>query len=63
MKKIFLLFLCSLNFGSLFAQSSTYWQQHVNYKMDVVMDVKRCDDGHWRIAMFDSAQSLVRTFK
>jgi uncharacterized protein (TIGR02246 family) len=30
---------------------------------DVVMDVKRCDDGHWRIAMFDSAQSLVRTFK
>ncbi len=29
---------------------------------DVVMDVKRCDDGHWRISMFDSAQSLVRKF-
>ncbi len=29
---------------------------------DVVMDVKRCEDGHWRIAMFDSAQSLVRKF-
>jgi SnoaL-like domain len=27
---------------------------------DVVMDVIRCDDGHWRIAMFDSVQSLVR---
>jgi hypothetical protein len=23
-----------------FAQSSTYWQQHVDYKMDVTMDVK-----------------------
>ncbi len=30
---------------------------------DVVMDVERCDDGHWRIAMFDSAQSLVRAPK
>jgi hypothetical protein len=29
---------------------------------DVVMDVKRCDDGHWRISMFDSSQSLVRKF-
>jgi SnoaL-like domain len=30
---------------------------------DVVMDVRRCDDGHWRISMFDSAQSLVRIAK
>ncbi len=29
---------------------------------DVIMDVHRCDDGHWRISMFDSAQSLVRKF-
>lgn len=29
---------------------------------DVKMTCRRCDDGHWRIAMFDSAQSLVRKF-
>ena len=40
MKKIFLLALISMSFGSLLAQSSTYWQQQVDYKMDVVMNVK-----------------------
>ncbi|HEY6143387.1 MAG TPA: M1 family peptidase, partial [Flavobacterium sp.] len=40
MKKIVLFFGLVLSFGSLLAQSSPYWQQHVNYKMDVVMDVK-----------------------
>ena len=40
MKKIFLFSLLSLSFGNLFAQSSTYWQQHADYKMDVVMNVK-----------------------
>ncbi len=30
---------------------------------DVVMDVECCADGHWRIARFDSVQSLVRTAK
>ncbi len=40
MKKIILLSFISLSFGTLFAQSSTYWQQHVDYKMDVVMNVK-----------------------
>ena len=40
MKKILLLSIVTLNFGSLMAQSSTYWQQHVDYKMDVTMDVK-----------------------
>jgi len=40
MKKIFLFSLLTLSFGNLLAQSSTYWQQHANYKMDVVMDVK-----------------------
>jgi len=39
-KKILLLSVLSLSFGNLFAQSSTYWQQHVDYKMDVVMNVK-----------------------
>ena len=40
MKKVLLLSIISLSFGSLLAQSSTYWQQHVDYKMDVVMNVK-----------------------
>ena len=34
---LFTLLLC---FGSSFAQSNAYWQQHVDYKMDVVMNVK-----------------------
>ncbi|MFV8324647.1 M1 family metallopeptidase [Flavobacterium sp. ZS1P14] len=40
MRKFLLLSFITLNFSSLLAQSSTYWQQHVDYKMDVVMDVK-----------------------
>lgn len=40
MKKIFLLAVISMSFESLLAQSSTYWQQQVDYKMDVVMNVK-----------------------
>ena len=40
MKKVLLLSIISLSFGSLLAQSSTYWQQHADYKMDVVMNVK-----------------------
>ncbi|MEO8516251.1 MAG: M1 family metallopeptidase [Flavobacterium sp.] len=41
MKKILLLSL--LNFSGIFAQNNPnpgYWQQHVDYKMDVAMDVK-----------------------
>jgi hypothetical protein len=40
MKKILLLATLSLSFGNLMAQKSSYWQQHVDYKMDVAMDVK-----------------------
>ncbi len=40
MKKIFLLSFVFLNFVNIWAQSAAYWQQHVDYKMDVVMDVK-----------------------
>ena len=40
MKKTFFISLISFCFGSLFAQNSAYWQQQVNYKMDVKMDVK-----------------------
>jgi hypothetical protein len=40
MKKLILLSIVTLSFGSAHAQSATYWQQHVDYKMDVIMDVK-----------------------
>ncbi|MCD0474321.1 M1 family metallopeptidase [Flavobacterium sp. EDS] len=40
MRKIILLSFLSLSFGSLVAQNAPYWQQHVDYKMDVSMDVK-----------------------
>ena len=40
MKKILLFSVLSLSFGNLLAQNLTYWQQHVDYKMDVVMDIK-----------------------
>ena len=40
MRKLLLLSIVTLNFGTIMAQSSTYWQQHVDYKMEVTMDVK-----------------------
>ena len=40
MKKILLLTVLTLSFGSVLAQNKGYWQQHVDYKMDVTMDVK-----------------------
>ncbi|KAF2336281.1 M1 family metallopeptidase [Flavobacterium daemonense] len=40
MRKIILLSFLSLGLNSAFAQSAPYWQQHVDYKMDVSMDVK-----------------------
>ena len=40
MRKLLLLAFIALHSGSLFAQSTTYWQQHVDYKMEVAMDVK-----------------------
>jgi Peptidase family M1 domain len=40
MKKLVLFSFISLSFGTLLAQSNAYWQQHVDYKMDVSMDVK-----------------------
>ena len=41
MKKLFLACILLLfSFSKLFAQNSNYWQQHVDYKMEVEMDVK-----------------------
>jgi hypothetical protein len=39
MKKLLLLSITILQLGTLFAQKSNYWQQQVDYKMDVAMDV------------------------
>ncbi|MCK8140582.1 M1 family metallopeptidase [Flavobacterium sp. I-SCBP12n] len=40
MKKIIVFAFLTLSFGTAFAQNNAYWQQHVDYKMDVTMDVK-----------------------
>jgi hypothetical protein len=40
MRKIILLSFLSFGLNSAFAQSAPYWQQHVDYKMEVSMDVK-----------------------
>jgi len=40
MRKFFLLTLILSNASSLVAQSTSYWQQAVDYKMEVTMDVK-----------------------
>ncbi len=40
MKKILLLSFLSLGFSNVFSQSTSYWQQHVDYKMDVTMNVE-----------------------
>jgi hypothetical protein len=40
MKKLILFLLFGISTSGLFAQNSNYWQQHVDYKMDVSMDVK-----------------------
>ncbi len=40
MKKALLTVLISFTFGAGIAQNTAYWQQHVDYKMDVAMDVK-----------------------
>lgn len=40
MKKLLLISFITFNVGAISAQSTAYWQQHVDYKMDVAMDVK-----------------------
>jgi len=40
MRNFFLFAFFSLSIGNVVAQSSGYWQQQVDYKMDVSMDVK-----------------------
>jgi hypothetical protein len=40
MRKIIVLFFLSFGLNSVSAQNAPYWQQHVDYKMEVSMDVK-----------------------
>lgn len=40
MKKILLLSFITFGFSNGFSQSAPYWQQHVDYKMEVAMDAK-----------------------
>jgi hypothetical protein len=40
MKKILLLSFLSIGFSTVFSQNTSYWQQKVDYKMEVTMDVK-----------------------
>jgi hypothetical protein len=40
MRKIILLSFLSFGLNSAFAQSTPYWQQHADYKMEVSMDMK-----------------------
>lgn len=40
MRKILLLSFLSLGLSPVFAQNAPYWQQHVDYKMEVSMDAK-----------------------
>ncbi|MGA9638699.1 M1 family metallopeptidase [Flavobacterium sp.] len=39
-KKIFFFFFAIFHFGINYAQRNDYWQQHVDYKMDVQVDVE-----------------------
>ena len=40
MKKLFVLSLIIMNIGNIVSQNTNYWQQKVDYKMEVSMDVK-----------------------
>ncbi|RTY97913.1 M1 family peptidase [Flavobacterium sp. RSP49] len=40
MKKLLLFSFVVFGLGTVFAQNTSYWQQHVDYKMDVTLDVK-----------------------
>lgn len=64
MKKTLFFTIILFNFSNLFAQNSTYWQQHVNYKMDVVVDVKNYQYKGKQELVYtnNSADTLKRVF-
>ena len=61
MKKILLLTVLTLSFGSLVAQNKGYWQQHVDYKMDVTMDVKNYQyKGNQELVYTNNSQDTLK---
>lgn len=61
MKKILLLTVLTLSFGNLVAQNKGYWQQHVDYKMDVTMDVKNYQyKGKQELVYTNNSQDTLR---
>jgi hypothetical protein len=46
------------SFGNLWAQNSNYWQQHVDYKMAVTMDVQRIQGSG--ISVTNNSQDTLR---
>ena len=61
MKKIVLIALFYLSVNATFAQSSTYWQQHVDYKMNVTVDVKKYQyKGTQELVYTNNSQDTLR---
>ena len=64
MKKILLFLLFGLVGPKLVAQKSNYWQQHIDYKMDVTMDVKTYQYHGKQVLIYtnNSPDTLKRVF-
>ena len=61
MKKTILLSLFILGFYNAFAQSNRYWQQKVDYKMDVVMDVENYQyNGKQKLVYTNNSSDTLR---
>ncbi|MEC5164600.1 hypothetical protein RCH18_000316 [Flavobacterium sp. PL11] len=61
MKKLVALTIFTLSFNSLLAQNNTYWQQHVDYKMDVTMDAKNYQyKGKQELVYTNNSQDTLR---
>ena len=61
MKKLILFSLLALSFGSVLAQNKGYWQQHVDYKMDVTMNVKNYQyTGNQELVYTNNSQDTLK---
>ena len=61
MKKLILFSLLALSFGSVLAQNKGYWQQHVDYKMDVTMNVKNYQyKGNQELVYTNNSQDTLK---
>jgi hypothetical protein len=60
MKKLLLCTILVSSFGNLWAQNSNYWQQHVDYKMAVTMDVSTYIQGQHKLVYTNNSQDTLR---